>query len=176
MWSLAQLARQRKDLGESIETLVRETFMLLLSINLLLLVLTGWLVFRLVRAAHIRATSIRVSHLTARPLEQPAARLTLVPQAATDAVPQAAMTVAPCEPDLVVPPQILNWSRLDVATAQDVYADPIDGVPFAEGEEIHECECGVGYRAESVEWLANFLSGHCVHCGAIVEVREAVGA
>jgi hypothetical protein len=137
---------------------------MLLLINLLLLLLIGSLAFRLVSDAHLRA-----SHLTSRKLEQRTV-------AATNAIPQPPMTLVPSEPDLAPVQQVLEWSQLDVATAQDAYADPIDGVPFAEGEQIHECECGVGYRAESVEWLAEHLSGRCVHCGATVEIRETVGA
>ena len=140
---------------------------MLLLINLLLLLLTGWLVIRLVSAAYLRA-----SHAVAPPLDQP---VPVAPQTSTIEIHEISTAVISCGPDLAATSQVLEWSQLDVATAQDAYADPIDGVPFAEGEDIHECECGVGYRAESVKWLADYLSSHCVHCGATVEVREAVG-
>jgi len=138
-----------------------------LLINILLLLLTGWLAFRLISAAYLRAHDV-----IARPLDQP---VRVAPQTSIAEIHETSVALIPSGPDLAASAKVLQWSQLDVPTARDAYADPIDGVPFAEGEEIHECECGVGYRTESVKWLADYLSGRCVHCGATVEVREAVG-
>ena len=51
----------------------------------------------------------------------------------------------------------------------DVYADPIDGVPFVPGETVIACRCGAGYRKESVDWLAVNLGGRCVTCGCVMK-------
>jgi hypothetical protein len=69
-----------------------------------------------------------------------------------------------------------SLSLLDAAKHEDLYADPIDGVPFTRGEKIHTCRCGVGYRRESLEWMTENLSGRCVHCGSAMESSQVVEA
>ncbi len=52
----------------------------------------------------------------------------------------------------------------------DLYADPIDGVPFAPGEQVTLCACGTGYRVSTRLWLGEHTGGCCVQC------RRAVAA
>ena len=70
---------------------------------------------------------------------------------------------------LILPHEILRSPLASNGGQGDLFADPIDGFQFEPGEEICLCRCGVGYRPESVAWLAETLGGHCVHCGSLVE-------
>jgi hypothetical protein len=54
----------------------------------------------------------------------------------------------------------------EMGTAADLFADPLDGTLFLDGEEIFVCRCGVGYHAETWEWIRAQHQEKCVHCGA----------
>jgi hypothetical protein len=144
----------------------------MLTVDLLLLTLAVWFAVRIVRRSRVRAGVD----------DDPPAEFAAVP---ADLV-SAPGTVAQNERFAVVaaqdrtptfaaaPPPSL--SLLDQAKHEDLYADPIDGVPFTPGEKIHTCRCGVGYRRESLEWMTENLSGRCVHCGCAVESSQVVEA
>ncbi|RZU29751.1 hypothetical protein BDD14_6369 [Edaphobacter modestus] len=137
----------------------------MLAVDLLLLVLALWFAMRIVRTAQARAgASNEDDTITdfATVLVEPAN----APQTAVQQERFAKVNAE--EPSMVL-------SLLDQASNEDIYADPIDGVPFSMGEEIHTCRCGVGYRQESVEWIAENLSGRCVHCGSVMIFLPIVG-
>jgi len=121
----------------------------LLLVNLLLLSLLAAALWQMLVSARLRARS--QAELTSTLAAAPQASI------ATPSMPAS-------EPE----PSFRSFSAVEVFQAPDVYADPIDGVPFTMEESVHACACGVGYRAESVEWLASHLGGLCVHCGAQV--------
>jgi hypothetical protein len=50
----------------------------------------------------------------------------------------------------------------------DLYADPIDGVPFEAGEVIVLCSCGTGYRPATRDWLLEHAGGACVQCQQVL--------
>lgn len=136
----------------------------MLAVDLLLLLLALWFAVRIVRTAQTRAGASNEDVTTtdfATALVGPAN----APQTTTQ---QELFAVVDAEE----PSMIL--SLLDQASNEDIYADPIDGVPFSLGEEIHLCMCGVGYRQESVEWIAENLSGRCVHCGSPMSLSPIV--
>jgi hypothetical protein len=56
--------------------------------------------------------------------------------------------------------------HLAVEAWDDVYADPIDGIPFEAGEQVIQCVCGTAYRLPTVAWLREMLNGECTLCHA----------
>src|SRR5258708_901609 len=116
----------------------------MLAVDLLLLVLALWFAVRIVRTARARAGA---SNNGVTPTDFATVLIGLVEAPQTVAQQESFAVVEPEEPSTTL-------SLLDQASREDIYADPIDGVPFSLGEEIHTCRCGVGYRRESVEWMA----------------------
>jgi len=73
-------------------------------------------------------------------------------------------------PDIAATAPATNAATIAVAllSAGDLYADPIDGVPFEPGEEVVLCDCGTGYRPSTRTWLAEHAGGACVQCHQIL--------
>jgi len=122
------------------------------SVFLLLLLpmlwMTVWLAARVVGSAHQRALIKTQSRgLATEIFSQSPARV-------------ATVLVEKAEPILT--------DNVVCSLLKDVYADPIDGVPFSKGELIWPCQCGVAYRLESVEWLVDNLGGRCGQCNAVM--------
>lgn len=136
----------------------------MLAVDLLLLVLALWFAVRIVRTAQARANT---SNNAATPMDFATVPTSLVDEPQTVAQHESFAIGEPEEPSAAL-------SLLDQASREDIYADPIDGVPFFLGEEIHTCRCGVGYRRESVEWIAENLAGRCVHCGSVMSPSPVV--
>lgn len=136
----------------------------MLAVDLLLLVLALWFAVRIVRTAQARAGA---SNDDVTPTDFAPVLVVPVNAPQTAAQQESFAVVDPEEPSMTL-------SLLDQASNEDIYADPIDGVPFFLGEEIHACRCGVGYRRESVEWIAENLSGQCVHCGSAMNPSPIV--
>jgi hypothetical protein len=129
----------------------------LLLIVLVCLVLTVWVASRLVLGAHRRAGQAAL-----RTVEAYAdGDLVDVSPPAWDAPTTA--------PPITFREDLPPLSTFD--DRGDVYADPIDGLPFTRGEFTIPCRCGVAYRAESLDWLAGHFAGRCVLCGSTVEAR-----
>jgi hypothetical protein len=127
----------------------------LLLIVLVCLVLTVWMAARLVLDAHRRAGREDL-------------------RTAASSVDETLVEVHPAawNPPTDAPPVTFREDPPLVSAFDgngDVYADPIDGVPFARGEFTIPCRCGVAYRAESLDWLAGHCEGRCVLCGSPVE-------
>jgi hypothetical protein len=142
----------------------------MLTVDLLLLTLALWFVVRIVRRSQVQA-----SVDDDPPEEFPAVLADLISAPGTVAQNERFAVVAAQDrtPIFAGEPSL---SLLDQANHEDLYADPIDGVPFTPGEEIHTCRCGVGYRRESLEWMTENLSGRCVHCGCALESSQVVEA
>jgi hypothetical protein len=136
----------------------------MLAVDLLLLVLALWFAVRIVRTAQTRTAA---SNNGGTPTDFATVLVSLVESPQTVAQKENFAIVEPEEPSTTL-------SSLDQASREDIYADPIDGVPFSLGEEIHTCRCGVGYRRESVEWMAENLAGRCVHCGSVMSPSPVV--
>jgi hypothetical protein len=136
----------------------------MLAVDLLLLVLALWFAVRIVRTAQARAGA---SNNAAMPMDFATMLAGLVDEPQMVVQQESFAVVEPEEPSATL-------SLLDQASREDIYADPIDGVPFSLGEEIHTCRCGVGYRRESVEWMAENLAGRCVHCGSVMSPSPVV--
>ena len=62
----------------------------------------------------------------------------------------------------------------ELGAAADLFADPLDGTLFLDGEEIFVCQCGVGYHAETWEWIRTQHAEKCVHCGALNKVEKRI--
>jgi hypothetical protein len=141
----------------------------MLTVDLLLLTVAVWFAVRIVRRSLVRAS------VDDRPAEFSAVLADLVSAPGTVAQNERFAVVAAQDrtPTFAAEPSL---SLLDQANHEDLYADPIDGVPFTPGEKIHTCRCGVGYRRESLEWMTENLSGRCVHCGCAVESSQVVEA
>jgi hypothetical protein len=141
----------------------------MLTVDLLLLTLAVWFAVRIVRRSLVRAS------VDDRPAEFSAVLADLVSAPGTVAQNQRFAVEAAQDrtPTFAAPPSL---SLLDQANHEDLYADPIDGVPFTPGEKIHTCRCGVGYRRESLDWMTENLSGRCVHCGCAMESSQVVEA
>lgn len=141
----------------------------MLTVDLLLLTLAVWFAVRIVRRSLVRAS------VDDRPAEFSAVLADLVSAPGTVAQNErfAVEAVQDRTPTFAAPPSL---SLLDQANHEDLYADPIDGVPFTPGEKIHTCRCGVGYRRESLDWMTENLSGRCVHCGCAMESSQVVEA
>jgi hypothetical protein len=143
---------------------------LMMIVDLLLLALAVWFAMRLLR--------------TARQQGRPSIDDGLHPESAAVLVDLVSESETPARPDRFAPfetedPKLTfaaeaSLSSLDQANQDDLYADPIDGVPFTAGEEIHTCRCGVGYRRESLRWIGENLSGQCVHCGVAMNALQVV--
>jgi hypothetical protein len=142
----------------------------MLTLDLLLLTLAVWFVVRIVRRSQVRA-----SIDDDPPAEFAAVLADLVSAPGTVAQNERFAVVAAQDrtPTFAAEPSL---SLLNQANHEDLYADPIDGVPFTPGEKIHTCRCGVGYRRESLEWMTENLSGRCVHCGCAMESSQVVEA
>jgi hypothetical protein len=141
----------------------------MLTVDLLLLTLAVWFAVRIVRRSQVQAS---VDDDPPAEFAAVLADLVSAPGTATQnerfaAVAQNRTSTFAAAPSL---------SLLDQANHEDLYADPIDGVPFTQGEKIHTCQCGVGYRRESLEWMTENLSGRCVHCGRAMESSQVVEA
>ncbi len=67
-------------------------------------------------------------------------------------------------PELEALPPLDVRFRETVSPA-DLFADPLDGTLFLDGEEILICRCGVGYHMETWDWIQGQHAGKCVHCG-----------
>lgn len=141
----------------------------MLTVDLLLLTLTVWFAVRIVRRSQVRACvdDDPPAEFAAVPADLVSAPGTVAQNERFAAVAQDRTPTFAAAPSL---------SLLDQAKHEDLYADPIDGVPFTPGETIHTCQCGVGYRRESLEWMTENLSGRCVHCGCAVESSQVVEA
>lgn len=65
---------------------------------------------------------------------------------------------------------------LPAVREMDLYADPIDGVPFEKGEAIVLCECGTAYRESTRVWLLEHADCTCVQCHrTLPETAHAFG-
>jgi hypothetical protein len=141
----------------------------MLTVDLLLLTVAVWFAVRIVRRSLVRAS------VDDRPAEFSAVLADLVSAPGTVAQNERFAVEAAQDrtPTFAALPSL---SLLDQANHEDLYADPIDGVPFTAGEKIHTCRCGVGYRRESLDWMTENLSGRCVHCGCAMESSQVVEA
>ena len=142
---------------------------LMMMVDLSLLAFAVWFAMRLLQGARRQG--------------RPSTDESLHPEFATVLADLVSEPEAPARPDrfalLETEDPILTFaeaslSSLDQANQDDLYADPIDGVPFTAGEEIHTCRCGVGYRQESLRWIEENLSGQCVHCGVAMDALQIV--
>jgi hypothetical protein len=141
----------------------------MLTVDLLLLALVVWFAVRIVRRSQVQAGVVDP------PAEFAAVFADLVNEPGTVAQNERVGEVAAQDrrPNSAAERSL---SSLEQAKDGDLYADPIDGVPFTSGEKIHTCRCGVGYRRESLEWMTENLSGRCVHCGCAMESSQVVEA
>lgn len=82
----------------------------------------------------------------------------------------ASVTWTDVTPDTAATAPATNAATIAVAllSAGDLYADPIDGVPFEPGEEVVLCDCGTGYRPSTCTWLAEHAGGACVQCHQVL--------
>jgi hypothetical protein len=140
----------------------------MLTVDLLLLTLAVWFAVRIVRRSQVRPS---VDDHPPAEFAAVLADLVIAPGTATQNERFAVEAAQNRTPTFAAAPSL---SLLDQANHEDLYADPIDGVPFTPGEKIHTCRCGVGYRRESLEWMTENLSGRCVHCGCAVESSQVV--
>jgi hypothetical protein len=136
----------------------------MLAVDVLFLVLALWFAVRIVRTAQTRTVA---SNNGVTPTDFATVLVSLVESPQTVAQQENCAIVESEDPSTAL-------SSLDQASREDIYADPIDGVPFSLGEEIHTCRCGVGYRRESVEWMAENFAGRCVHCGSVMSPSPVV--
>jgi hypothetical protein len=141
----------------------------MLTVDLLLLTVAVWFAVRIVRRSLVRAS------VDDRPAEFSAVLADLVSAPGTVAQNERFAEVA-AQDRTPTFAEASSLSLLDQANHEDLYADPIDGVPFTPGEKIHTCRCGVGYRRESLDWMTENLSGRCVHCGCAMESSQVVEA
>jgi hypothetical protein len=142
----------------------------LMLVDLSLLVLLTWFAMRLLRAAHRQG---RPSSDDGLQPEFATVLVDLMSEPETPARPDRFALVEAEDPMLTFAAEA-SRSSLDQSNQDDLYADPIDGVPFTTGEEIHTCRCGVGYRQESLQWIEENLSGQCVHCGVPMDALQVV--
>lgn len=138
-------------------------------VDLSLLALLAWFAMRLLRAAHRQG---RPSSDDGLQPEFATVLVDLVSEPETPARPGRLALIETEDPVLTFAE--VSFSSLDQANRDDLYADPIDGVLFIAGEEIHTCQCGVGYRQESLQWIEENLSGQCVHCGVAMDALQVV--
>lgn len=137
----------------------------LLALTLFLLVVVLGLAIRLVTRARIdrqdSSASADVSQdgssQAVAPLARPPIDLALPIESRAEAAPSQS--------------PILQFRQANALA--DLFADPMDGTPFFEGEEILVCRCGVGYHLETWAWVQEQHAGKCVHCGGkgVVEMR-----
>jgi hypothetical protein len=140
----------------------------MLTVDLLLLTLAVWFAVRIVRRSQVRPS---VGDHPPTEFGAVLAALVSAPGAVAQNERFAVVAAQDRTPAIAEAPSL---SLLDQANHEDLYADPIDGVPFTPGEKIHTCRCGVGYRRESLEWMTENLSGRCVHCGCAMESSQVV--
>lgn len=141
---------------------------LMMMVDLSLLALAVWFAMRLLRAARQQRHPSSGDGL--RP-EFATVLIDLVSEPETPALPDG-FALFEAESPMIRFTAEASISSLDQANQNDLYADPIDGVPFSAGEEIHTCRCGVGYRQESLQWIEENLSGQCVHCGVAIDAYK----
>ncbi|WP_433964480.1 hypothetical protein [Tunturiibacter gelidiferens] len=143
---------------------------LMMMVDLSLLAFAVWFAMRLLRAARQQD---RPSSDDGLHPEFATVLIDLVSEPETPALPDGFALFEAENPMLTFAAEA-SISSLDQANQDDLYADPIDGVPFTAGEEIHTCRCGVGYRQESLQWIEENLSGQCVHCGVAIDALQVV--
>ena len=154
---------------------------LLLTVDVLVLAVLTYLIYRLVSAARRRAEESRSPASNKQTDRQTDQQISLNLAAGSEAV----KTAAPPKssnlweerlPDAVAAPIILGTvssTLVHPAIEEDLpYADPVDGMPFEPGEFVVPCICGLAYRDDSVKWLEDYHAGCCIHCGAKVNLPE----
>jgi hypothetical protein len=142
----------------------------MLTVDLLLLTLAVWFAVRIVRRSQVQAS------VDGDPPAEFSAVLADLASAPGTVAQNERFAVVAAQDRTPVFTAAPSLSLLDQANHEDLYADPIDGVPFIQGEKIHTCRCGVGYRRESLEWMTENLLGRCVHCGCAMESSQVVEA